>query len=105
MGYATENSRQEYVQSHDLAPEVEQAILNGRVVEGMTHDQVVAALGKYNDYNESQVGESRRLQLVYEATGTYDRAYVYLETDEFGYMSVTGWQNVCKLSRFCNEEE
>lgn len=99
MGEATPQTRQEYVESKDLSSSVEQAILEGRVIEGMTHDQVVAALGKYNDYNQSRIAGKNRMQLVYQSRR--GMAFVYLEPDTYGVMSVTSWQNVCKMPDFC----
>ena len=99
MGEATPQTRQEYVSENDLTSSVEQSILEGRVIKGMTHDQVVAALGKYDDYNQSRIAGGNRMQLVYESR--QGMAFVYLEPDTYGVMSVTGWQNVCKMPDFC----
>lgn len=100
---ATPSDRLQYVEEYGpmLSEQVKEAILQGRVVEGMTHDQVIAALGKYQDYNESVIAGEKRLQLIYRGSTGYPQAYVYLEEDSYGYMSVTGWQNVCKIDRFC----
>lgn len=50
---SNQNSRQEHVSSHpELSEEIKQAILQAKVVEGMTKGQVVASWGKPSKINE-----------------------------------------------------
>lgn len=47
------NFRQEYVSRHpELSEEIKQAILNAKVIKGMTKEQVVASWGKPSKINE-----------------------------------------------------
>lgn len=91
-----ESSRSEYIQAHDLDAQTEQAIEDGRVVQGMSLDAVVASVGRYDRRNVSVAGRSAQVQLVYEV-GQYRQAYVYL--DESG--RVTAFQNICVLPYSC----
>ncbi len=46
----SQNSRQEYVNSHpESSPEIKQAILEGKVIKGMTKEDVRAGWGSAHD--------------------------------------------------------
>ena len=50
---SNQSFRQEYVNNHsELSKEIKQAIINAKVIEGMTKEQVVASWGKPSKINE-----------------------------------------------------
>jgi len=53
LAKSNQNLRQEYVNNHsELSKEIKQAIINAKVIEGMTEEQVVASWGKPSKINE-----------------------------------------------------
>lgn len=97
-GSRLESKRADYIETHDLNPEVERAISDGQVVEGMSHDAVVASLGRYDRYNDSVTGQRRQVQLVYNPAPRV-QAFVYLD----GSGRVTAYQNICQLPYSCRK--
>jgi hypothetical protein len=94
-GYATDSTRQAYIDKHDPPAKTTSAILAGRVVEGMTAQEVRAALGTPDAVNTTYAQGRERLQLVYRSmVNGYDQGYVYVVDD-----SVTAWQDLHKIPR------
>ena len=69
-------SRQAYVNSHDVSEEVRLAILEGRVIEGMTMDDVYATWGFPSDRDTSETlglhGQYGKEVWIYESAFTDD---------------------------------
>jgi len=94
-GYATDNTREAYVDKHDPPAQTTSAILAGRVIEGMTAEEVRAALGTPDAVNTTYSQGRSRLQLVYRSSvNRYNEGYVYVTDGE-----VTAWQNLHKVPR------
>jgi hypothetical protein len=94
-GYATDSTREAYVDKHDPPAQTTSAILAGRVIEGMTPEEVRAALGAPDAVNTTYADGRSRLQLVYRSSvNRYDEGYVYVTDGE-----VTAWQNLHKVPR------
>lgn len=80
----TQQARQEYVQAHDRPPRIEEAIMEGQVVTGMTKDDVRASWGDPQHVNDSfYEGVGSQTQWCY---GQYSSECVYFEGG-----TVTGW--------------
>lgn len=85
-GLPTPQSRELYVENHpDLEPRIEDAILRGAAVIGMTEEQVIASLGRPYEINRT-VGEwGVHEQWIYSR---YYGPYLYFEDG-----ILTSWQD------------
>lgn len=80
----TKEARQDYVNAHDRPHRIEQAVLQGEVVTGMTKRDVRASWGKPDHINESYYqGVGARTQWCY---GQYSSQCLYFESGK-----LTGW--------------
>ena len=82
--------RAKFLEENPLtAPDVRQAILEERVIMGMTEREVVAAIGYPNDINRDTYSFGTRAQFCYDSGSIYFRpkyTYVYFENGR-----VTSW--------------
>ncbi|MBA7714289.1 hypothetical protein ES703_123307 [subsurface metagenome] len=95
--------RQNYVESNTwISPEIKEAILNGRVILGMTIKQVLASRGRPLDINRTTRESGTHEQWVYVGVEINTRMRMSrketLLDHEFGYIYfengiVTSWQS------------
>ena len=80
------NTRLEYINAHpELSQEIKQAILEGRVIEGMTKEDVIATWGK-----PDKVTFMRENKDSYFYTEEWDEVWYYKDT-LFRLMSPSIW--------------
>lgn len=80
----TKEMRKEYVRTHDRPEYIEEAIVEGKIVTGMTKQDVKASWGNPDHVNESYYeGVGSRTQWCY---GQYSSQCVYFEEG-----TLTGW--------------
>jgi len=74
----TEQRRRNFVERHPgLSPRIEEALLQGRVLVGMTSTMVEASWGEATDINRTITADQTREQWIYGSAG--DRTYLYFD--------------------------